>query len=368
MPDILQTQIDQSRQTIHAEGYPMSVGELINLYKDGDLYLRPAFQRFFRWTVEQKSRLVESLLLGIPIPSIFVSQREDGAWDVIDGLQRLSTIFEFVGVLKDNNGSLVPPLALVGTKYLPAIGGVVWDNGQDNGLSEPQQRLIKRSYLDIKILRRESTSATKYELFQRLNTGGTPLSEQEVRSCIVIMERPDDFATFSAFADEDNFMRLAALTDRALEERYDLELVTRWIVLRRVSPVEAARINDLSTFLTDKILELLSDREFDLNSELALFREVMNRLADCFEGEAIFRKYDSQKKRFSGGFSVAAYEVLAIGLARNDIALSNIADDVIKEAAEGMWDQNRLGGAVGMGVRASSRLGLTLAYADRTFS
>ena len=93
--DDLQGQIDAKRREIQTEGYPMSVGELTNLYRDDELDIHPEFQRFFRWTQKQKSRFIESLLLGIPIPSIFVYQRQDGVWDVIDGVQRLSTIFEF---------------------------------------------------------------------------------------------------------------------------------------------------------------------------------------------------------------------------------------------------------------------------------
>ena len=70
----------------------MSIGEMINLYKDDELEVHPEFQRFFRWDEEQKSKLIESLLLGIPIPPIFVAQKLNGRWDVIDGQQRLSTI------------------------------------------------------------------------------------------------------------------------------------------------------------------------------------------------------------------------------------------------------------------------------------
>ena len=108
----LDLEIEARRAEIRSDGYPMSIGELISLYRDEELDIHPEFQRFFRWSEEQKSRLIESILLGIPIPSIFVSQREDGVWDVIDGLQRLSTIFELVGVLKDENGEILPPLTL----------------------------------------------------------------------------------------------------------------------------------------------------------------------------------------------------------------------------------------------------------------
>ena len=112
----LEEQITETRRTISSDGYPMSVGELTNLYRDGELLIRPEFQRFFRWTSLQKSRLVESLLLGIPLPSIFVAQTEKGTWELVDGLQRVSTILQLQGELKGEDGKRLPPLILEETK------------------------------------------------------------------------------------------------------------------------------------------------------------------------------------------------------------------------------------------------------------
>src|SRR5680860_1286658 len=103
----LEQEIEEKKKEISTDGYPMSIGELISLYKERELDIHPEFQRFFRWSPLQKTKLIESILLGIPVPSIFVSQREDGVWDVVDGLQRLSTIFEFIGVLRDDQDELV---------------------------------------------------------------------------------------------------------------------------------------------------------------------------------------------------------------------------------------------------------------------
>jgi uncharacterized protein with ParB-like and HNH nuclease domain len=97
-------QVEEKRKEIFTDSYPMSIGELVNLYKDGDLEINPAFQRFFRWSETQKVRLIESILLGIPLPSIFVAQREDGVWDLVDGLQRISTILYFMNELKNEEG------------------------------------------------------------------------------------------------------------------------------------------------------------------------------------------------------------------------------------------------------------------------
>jgi uncharacterized protein with ParB-like and HNH nuclease domain len=89
----LEEQIATRAKEIHTDGYPMSIGEVLSLYREGDMGMHPEFQRIFRWNDDQKTRLIESLLSRIPIPPIFVSQRDGGVWDVIDGIQRLSTIF-----------------------------------------------------------------------------------------------------------------------------------------------------------------------------------------------------------------------------------------------------------------------------------
>ena len=123
----LQIEIDKMREEIRTDDYPMSIGEWMSIYRDGELDIHPEFQRFFRWSPTQKTKLVESILLGIPLPPIFVSQREDGKWDVIDGLQRLSTIFQFAGILRKEDDSYESPLILEGTKYLPSLENKVWD-------------------------------------------------------------------------------------------------------------------------------------------------------------------------------------------------------------------------------------------------
>ena len=124
----LKEEINDKRKEIVVDSYPMSIGEMMNLYKDGELDVHPEFQRFFRWEEEQKTKLIESILLGIPIPPIFVSQKTNGKWDVIDGQQRLSTILQFLQVLKREDDSMYEPLILSGTKFLPSLDGVRWDD------------------------------------------------------------------------------------------------------------------------------------------------------------------------------------------------------------------------------------------------
>lgn len=169
-------EIRAARKEIVSDGYEMSVGELINLYKDDELKIDPAFQRLFRWDDTRKTRFIESLLLGIPVPPIFVFQDENGVWELIDGLQRLSTIFQFVHILKGPRAEELGPLVLSGTNFLPSLSGKCWEPSSpnsDNGIGQGQQLEIKRARLRVEILKKESDPLAKFELFD-LTPEGLP--------------------------------------------------------------------------------------------------------------------------------------------------------------------------------------------------
>ena len=118
----LDDEINAKRREIRTDGYPMSIGEWISLYEKDEIDIHPEFQRFFRWTKTQGTKLIESILLGIPIPPIFVSQRRDGVWDVVDGLQRLSTIYQLIGILKDEERRSARPIGS-GVDQIPSFLG-----------------------------------------------------------------------------------------------------------------------------------------------------------------------------------------------------------------------------------------------------
>ena len=126
MSDALEHEISSYSASIRTDAIAFSVGELVNMYRDGEIIIDPEFQRLFRWDMSRRSGLIESLLLSIPIPSLFLFERQDGVWELIDGLQRLSTILEFMGELKKPNGKIAPPSVLEGTTYLKQLHNAVW--------------------------------------------------------------------------------------------------------------------------------------------------------------------------------------------------------------------------------------------------
>ncbi|MFZ2359917.1 MAG: DUF262 domain-containing protein [Anaerolineae bacterium] len=363
----LQDEIDKTRAVIRTDGYSMSIGEWISLYENHEIDIHPEFQRFFRWSDFQKSRLIESILLGIPIPPIFVAQRPDGVWDVVDGLQRLSTIFQFVGVLRDENGSVLPPMVLEPTKYLPSMGGKSWeDSGQPGGAFTSAQRLlIKRSKIDVSIILRESDEKSKYELFQRLNTGGSPLSDQEVRNSILVMLNPDTYRWLRSLSENEDFRECIALTDRAIEEQYDMDLVLRFIMFRTLSEVKLKNIGDVNEFLTDQMIDMVSKDCIDTNEETTAFNTTFDILRRRL-GSNSFHRYDPVKGRFMGGFLVSAFELVALGVGYNYKELLSASVDVEAITID-LWKNVQFTSRSGSGVRASQRIPNTLVLGRNAF-
>lgn len=351
----LATQIDKVRSEIRTDGYPMSIGEWISLYESEEIDIHPEFQRFFRWSIEQKSSLIESILLGIPIPPVFVSQRKDGVWDVVDGLQRLSTIYQFIGILKDEKGALLPQLVLEGTEYLPALQGKQWNNDEepDKSLSPEQRLLIKRAKISVSIILRESDERAKFELFQRLNTGGSSLTPQEIRNCILVMVNIDFFKWMRQLANHQTFQDCIALSDRPIAEQYDMELALRFLILCSLGTEHLSAIGDVGAFLTDRMIEMAKDSTFDKPGAEQRFKRTFDILSEEV-GDHVFTRYSQDKDRFMGGFILSSYEVIAIGLGSNinSPPPSGHLVDLIK----GMWASQTYKDWSGSGITASRRL------------
>ncbi len=120
----LDEEIAGGRNDIRTDKLDISYGELANLYANQELKIRPEYQRLFRWSSTQKTRFIESVLLGFPTPAIFVAEDDKGVWELVDGLQRVSTILEFMGELKDAEGSPVAPSQLVKPERKPRLPSI----------------------------------------------------------------------------------------------------------------------------------------------------------------------------------------------------------------------------------------------------
>lgn len=217
--------ISRYRQDIKSDRVDMSFGEIINMYKEEEIIISPEYQRAFRWDKQRQTDFIESILLGIPFPSIFVATNPDGTWELIDGLQRVSTVLSFFGELKD------PPknhLVLKSGSIVPELEGLTIET-----LPLDLKLAIKRTACRIEIIQKDSHFEMRYELFKRLNTGGEGLTRQEIRNCIF-----RGFENYKYFSDiisqcSNNpiFREIINISDDAKEKMMYEELFLRFFSL-----------------------------------------------------------------------------------------------------------------------------------------
>jgi len=344
----------------------MSVGEVISLYRDGELIINPSYQRLFRWHDSQKTKFIESLLLGIPIPPIFVFQKETGVWELIDGLQRVSTILEFVGVLVGPDAQPVPPSELEGTNLIPALAGVHWNPATDadsKGLTTTQQLDVKRARIRVEILKKESDEEAKFELFQRLNTGGSRLSEQEVRNCVLVMVSPDFYAWILELASAADFTATVPVTETAKSEQKHVELALRHVAYRHVPYTSGLDVNE---YLDKAALQLARMPESDRGAEGLLVQATFRLLAGALGADA-FKRWDGT--RHAGGFLISGFDAIAHGVSSNLSAIQNLTEpeDWIRGRARAIWSESVFVANSGMGVRGTTRLMNLLPFGVKYF-
>ena len=305
----LMKELSKERKVIKTDSYEMSIGELINLYKDGDLKLTPAYQRLYRWDQKHKTNFIESILIGIPIPQIFVAQKEDGKWDVVDGVQRLSTILQLVNELPGH-----PPLVLDRTNYLPSLQGVTWEN-----MPEDAKRLLKRTRIGVNIILTENSIQSQYDLFRRLNTGGVMLESQEIRNCLIIMLDESFYDKINTLKNYPAFKNCINLTKDKYDIEYHMELIVRYLIAKR-NKVDYANhsINSekIPDFLDQEIVNLIEDKSFNIDQEIVLFKKVFDKM-DQLLGANAFKKYNSEKNKFERSFYMSSYEAILVGVAEN---------------------------------------------------
>lgn len=354
----LQEEIEEGRSTVKADALSMSIGELVNLYKSRELVIRPEYQRLFRWPLEKKSRLVESILLGIPLPSIFVMQRHDGIWELIDGLQRISTILEFMGELLDEaTGEILPASSLTATKYLHSLAGMTFESDDEPTLTPGQRIGFKRSKIDVKILLPESDDRAKYELFDRLNSGGEAASDQEVRNVQLLMADRSFFQWLTVLKENEDFKDCTLVTSRQGEHQYDLELVCRFLALQGSSQDALKGMLDVDTFLTERMLAFATDASYDRVAAANKFTKTFALLNEALGAEC-FRRFDPAKGRFVGGFSVSAFEAVTTGVAFNlEAWRANSARKAeLRQRVVALWGLAEFKNQARGGVRGTTRI------------
>lgn len=320
--DNLRDELMKKRGEIYTDQLTMSVGELINIYKDGEIELEPAFQRLFRWSTIQETNFIESILLGYPIPPIFVLQRKDGIWDVVDGVQRLSTIYHFAGILKTSDGNIKKPLRLESADILTHLNSKYYSEEQGKPCFDPATRIdFKRASISILILQAGSDPKSKFELFKRLNTGGSRLTDQEIRNSMILMYNEDAYNAMEEFSKREHVVKMFNLPESYSDKRMDMDIITRFLVMRNYENIEEVPDSiDINVFLDKAIEQIITKNGFDINKELEVFDKLIHFLNTHLQEDYGFRIYDYNKCQFVQSFNWFVFEVLIWGcVVLNDV-------------------------------------------------
>ncbi len=369
----LRDEIIEKRGEIYTNQMTMSVGELISLYTDEEINLEPAFQRVFRWTEQQETNFIESILLGYPIPAIFVLQREDGIWDVIDGVQRLSTIYHFVGILKNSeDGSVYPPLKLEKSKILTSLENKYFNaKDKSESLDNASRIDFKRSIIPVIIMKHNSGERSKFELFKRLNTGGSHLSDQEMRNALILMSNETVYNKLSEYCEHDYYQSFLNLSYTKYETRMDMDILTRFLIMRNYKNIEAVKNSeDINEFMDTAICDIISDKNYSIEEDIFIFDKLIKFLSDNISDDYGFKVYNQNEKRYKGGFNWVVFETIVWGITVvNDFSILDTHRDEILNTIKSIKGTGEFVKSMGKSnVKVIQRLKLAKEEAERLFN
>jgi Protein of unknown function DUF262 len=342
----LEKQIDQRIGEVRTEPLDLSYGEIANLKKNQELIIQPEYQRLFRWSVEQKSRLIESILLELPIPQVFVMENSDGVYELIDGLQRISSVLQFV----DPDAIQLEGFSLDGCDIIADLNGLSYST-----LPMSLKLRLKRSTLRTIVIKRQSKSFLRYEMFKRLNTGGSLLSPQEIRNCSARMlgsGGAEFYGFLKDLADIDAFKETTlTLAQEDLEQKANEELVLRFFAAKNAATLFRGSVRDwLDDFMEGVLLDKIL---FDQSSERAIFIELFSEIAKKL-GETAFVKYRGENP--IGGLAPAYFEAISIGCFRQLRELKAKPAKRVRDAITEMVQNQEFRNVTGPGSNSKAKL------------
>lgn len=304
MPDFLQ-QLSEQKRKVDFNTYDMSVKEIVSMVVDGTINISPDYQRQFRWEPIRQSKLIESIFLGIPVPPLFMATNSNYSWEVIDGVQRISTIINYIAPegspIRQQIGHL-EPLKLEGLDKLT-------DFNKTRFAELPSTIQLEFNLKPVKIitLSDKSDNDVRFDLFERLNTGGVRLSDQEIRSCIY----QGPFNEFIKRLAQNNDFRNA--TKKA--ENADIDGTYEELVLRFFAYLYGVHLfrHNVKDFLNEYMSQASSNFNY-------------------IEGERIFTSVFSQLNRLENGIvksknvkktSTVFWEAITVGAAKTILGGKN---------------------------------------------
>lgn len=272
--DTESTPIPLVERSLRTQAYDKSVGDLVAMVKTNEIILDPDYQRNYIWENSKASLLVESFLLNVPIPIIYVSEEQDGRWSVVDGLQRLASLRRFFD----------DEFKLSKLEVFQELNGLPFSK-----LPPKAQRTLKNGILRIIVILQESHSEIKYDIFQRLNRGSIRLNEQELRNCLY---RGELTSALREARTNTTFLRVIGLKEPH-RRFHDEELILRCLAMAEGYDRESATLpgypNKMKSFLNSYMDTHKTTSAEAVRQLLVRFQRTIDGIDEVF-GSKAFRR------------------------------------------------------------------------------
>jgi hypothetical protein len=300
--EALEAQLGEERKKVDVASVSFSVRELVRMFAEGELSIAPSYQRKYRWPVEVASTFVESVFLGLPIPPVFVATNDNFQWEVVDGLQRISTLIMFLADDDEHLATIgrTSPLILQGLDKLSQLNGVGFG---DMPLSI--QRYFGRQPLQVISLTDKSDKEVRFDLFERLNSGAISLSPQEVRSAVY---RGEFIDFLEVLATDANFLGLLKLQEVNKSDGTATEQVLKYFAYKNDRSSFQGAVTEFLNSYTER-----ASHSFDYENERKLFAETMKHLATVVGGPFLRRNTNVTPLVQFEACAVAVGELIAAG-------------------------------------------------------
>jgi hypothetical protein len=297
-----------TQRKIYTEQGDPEIESLYGKFKRGKLIVQPDYQRQFVWDRSKASRLMESALLDIPLPMIYLSEEKDGKENVIDGQQRLTSFFSFMdGLLPDGQA-----FRLTGLRVFTELNKKSFLE-----LDEVTQDKIRYYKIRTITFKKESQADLKFEIFERLNTGSVSLNSQELRNCIFRGPYNDLLKELAADPDFRHLLSMTAPDKRMI----DVELVLRFAAFHHQTYLNYRA--PIKKFLND---EMDKNRELSAPKILEIrhaFKNTVSIIRSLLGTNAFKRFHRGEEKNQNGywepkKFNASLYDILMYSFARED--------------------------------------------------
>lgn len=331
---------------IRTTAVDFSFGELLNLHRDGEIIIRPEYQRLFRWSNEQRSRLIESIVMGLPIPPIFLIENEGGVLELIDGLQRTSSVLQFL----DHAAIGQPELTLQGCDFLDRLNGKTFDT-----IDTVLRLKIKRTPIRATIINKSGDAFVKYELFKRLNTGGSLLSAQEIRNCSSRMVEGGTafYELIQRLAANRDFANtISRLPDSMVEQRANEELVLRFFALINARDGFRGNIEEWLDGYMESVL--FNVAAFDAAAMEVLFTETFRLINEKVSDQG-FTRFNSHGEA-TGRLAPAYFEAVCAAFVAEAQTLTGVAPHVMLHRLKAAFESADFKLATGPGANTIPKL------------